>query len=235
LRSWADIIRFLWLSASFLRFHAPCELSHPASTPGPMPRERGRPRRGSPWRPRRPSFSPPGSQPHSLAIVPWVANTPPRPCSASTEPIPVLPPVVDPPRSSSEGPPPPRRPGNYDHQNPVSSTGVQLRDSLENIYGLVFELRQGVDDLHFRVHSTNDKVGDSPSTPGLHERDLSLSPGWSDLRGDASHSNRGRRRQGTERREAWVGVHHLQDGKGRFGNSTTAAGDAEAERAMDND
>jgi len=36
--------------------------------------------------------------------------------------------------------------------------GVQLRDSLENIYGLVFELRQGVDDLHFRVHSTNDKV-----------------------------------------------------------------------------
>jgi hypothetical protein len=36
--------------------------------------------------------------------------------------------------------------------------GVQLRDSLENIYDLVFELRKEVDDLHFRVHSTNTKV-----------------------------------------------------------------------------
>jgi hypothetical protein len=35
---------------------------------------------------------------------------------------------------------------------------VQLRDSLENIYDLVFELRKEVDDLHFRVHSTNNKV-----------------------------------------------------------------------------
>jgi hypothetical protein len=35
---------------------------------------------------------------------------------------------------------------------------VQLRDSLEIIYGLVFELRQGVEDLHFRLQSTDDKV-----------------------------------------------------------------------------
>jgi len=35
---------------------------------------------------------------------------------------------------------------------------MQLRDSLDIIYGLVFELRQGVEDLHFRLHSTNDNV-----------------------------------------------------------------------------
>jgi hypothetical protein len=35
---------------------------------------------------------------------------------------------------------------------------VQLRDSLENIYDLVFELRKEVEDLHFQVHSTNNKV-----------------------------------------------------------------------------
>ena len=35
---------------------------------------------------------------------------------------------------------------------------MQLRDSLEIIYDMVFELRKEVDDLHFRVHSTNNKV-----------------------------------------------------------------------------
>jgi hypothetical protein len=35
---------------------------------------------------------------------------------------------------------------------------MQLRDSLDIIYGLVFELRQGVEDLHFRLHTTDDKV-----------------------------------------------------------------------------
>jgi hypothetical protein len=35
---------------------------------------------------------------------------------------------------------------------------VQLRESLDIIYGLVFELRQGVEDLHFRLQSTDDKI-----------------------------------------------------------------------------
>jgi hypothetical protein len=93
-----------------------------------------------------------------MIMVPWIANLPPCPDPASTELIPGLLPTADPPRSSVEGPPPPRRPGNYTHQNPVSSTGVQLRDNLKNIYDLVFELRKEVDDLHFWVHSTNNKV-----------------------------------------------------------------------------
>jgi hypothetical protein len=35
---------------------------------------------------------------------------------------------------------------------------VQLKDSLDNIFNLVFELRKEVDDLHFRVQFTTTKV-----------------------------------------------------------------------------
>ena len=35
---------------------------------------------------------------------------------------------------------------------------MPLRDTLDIIYGLVFELCQGVEDLHFRLQSTDDKV-----------------------------------------------------------------------------
>jgi hypothetical protein len=35
---------------------------------------------------------------------------------------------------------------------------VQLRESLDIIYGLVFELRQGVEDLHFLLQTTDDKI-----------------------------------------------------------------------------
>jgi len=33
-----------------------------------------------------------------------------------------------------------------------------MKDKVAILYGLVFELRQGVDDLHFRLQLTNDKV-----------------------------------------------------------------------------
>jgi hypothetical protein len=35
---------------------------------------------------------------------------------------------------------------------------VQLRESLAILYGLVFELRQGVEDLQFRLQATDEKV-----------------------------------------------------------------------------
>jgi len=57
-----------------------------------------------------------------------------------------------------EDPPPPHRPGNYEHQDPVSNSGVQLRDNLANIYDFVFELCKEVDDLHFWVQFTTTKV-----------------------------------------------------------------------------
>lgn len=41
---------------------------------------------------------------------------------------------------------------------PDSTINEQLKDKVAILYGLVFELRQGVDDLHFRLQFTNDKV-----------------------------------------------------------------------------
>jgi hypothetical protein len=154
--SWADLIRFLWLLACTHILHASYESLYLVPNPVSMPRERGRPRRGSPWRPRRPSLSPPGPQPHSSTLVPWIAI----PLSLSTLRLKsrYLAPAFQRIPRSSEDPPPPRRPGNYAHQDPVSNTGVQLRDNLANIYDLVFELRKEVDDLHFRVQSTTTKV-----------------------------------------------------------------------------
>jgi hypothetical protein len=35
---------------------------------------------------------------------------------------------------------------------------VQLRESLDIIYGLVFEIRKGVEDLHFLLQFTDDKI-----------------------------------------------------------------------------
>jgi hypothetical protein len=156
--SWADLIRFLWLLTCYITPCAFHESTYLVLNPVLMPRERGKPRRGSPWRPRRPSLSPPGPLPPSSTLVPWLAS-PPQPIHPAYE-EPILGPRLSAnlPRSSAEDPPPPRRPGNYEHQEPVSNTGVQLRDSLDNIYDLVFELRKEVDDLHFRVQFTTTKV-----------------------------------------------------------------------------
>jgi hypothetical protein len=186
-RPWSDLVRILRLFAGLtcLRaFHF--GLVHLASLDSHqhhlMPRPRGRPRRGSPWKPRRPSLSPPDSpsicsspplqpepitppspaplvsQLNSLAIIPRMSGSPSRLCIASTLTEPDPTPVFDFPRSSGGAPPPPRRPGNSEHQPSDSYNGVQLRESLDIIYGLVFELRQGVEDLHFRLQTTDDKM-----------------------------------------------------------------------------
>jgi hypothetical protein len=172
---------FLRLLASLTCLHAlHSSLLHPASSNSQIPHPRGRLRQGSPWKPHGPSLSPPGSpsicssppiqlepspppsplvlQLHSLAIVPWTMDAPSRLCIASTMPVPDPMSVVDLPRSSYREPPPPCRPGNSDHQPSDSYNGVQLQDSLDIIYGLVFELFQGVEDLHFCLQSTDDKV-----------------------------------------------------------------------------
>jgi hypothetical protein len=142
--------------------------------PNHKPRLRGRPRRGSPWRPRRPS-APPSAQPptgpslrfpaetmesiHSLALVP-------RPLSSALR-ILQSPPMAAPPH-----PPLSALPGTSADQNPSSSRnqahkehpsadtvhGEQLKDKLSILYGLVFELRQGVEDLQFRLQLNNEKI-----------------------------------------------------------------------------
>jgi hypothetical protein len=56
------------------------------------------------------------------------------------------------------GEPPPGKPRRTEHQplNPFSNP--QLRESLAIIFGLVFELRQGVEDLQFRLLTVDGNI-----------------------------------------------------------------------------
>jgi hypothetical protein len=50
------------------------------------------------------------------------------------------------------------RASNTKNQSPSSFLDTQLRESLEILFGLVFELRQGVEDLQFRLLALDGKV-----------------------------------------------------------------------------
>jgi hypothetical protein len=141
-----------------------------------MPRPRGRPRRGSPWKPRRPSVSPPASpSSHSSpSIHPEpIPPAPPDIVVSNFDSLAIIPKMLSsssrlPPNPPGFEPPPPP------HQNSAGTTGGepppcenqplnsfldnQLRDSLGILYSLVFELRQGVEDLQFRLLAVDEKV-----------------------------------------------------------------------------
>jgi hypothetical protein len=128
-----------------------------------MPGPRGRPRRGSPWKPRRPSVSPPDSpsicsspplQPepyinpsptspitqfNCLAIIPRMLSSSSRLLLALpvAEPAPI--PVLYSLRNLGGEPLPPCKPGNTGHPSSDSFNGEQLKESLAILYGLVFE------------------------------------------------------------------------------------------------
>jgi hypothetical protein len=173
------ITALVWLQASF---HSPLHLALSIQfTTRIMPRPRGRPRRGSPWKPRRPSVSPPASpsscsspsiQPEpilpsppalavsqfdSLAIVPRLS-------SSASRHLPDPPlfehPLAPIPNSAGKtvGEPPPCEPRSTENQSPNSFPDTQLRESLAILFGLVFELRQGVEDLQFRLLAVDGKV-----------------------------------------------------------------------------
>jgi hypothetical protein len=66
---------------------------------------------------------------------------------------------LDLPRALSEGPPPPTWVPGSSRIPPFDATmGEQVKDKLAILYGLVFELCQGVEDLQFRLQLSNDKV-----------------------------------------------------------------------------
>jgi hypothetical protein len=142
--------------------------------PDHKPRLRGRPRRGSPWRPRRPS-APPSAQPptcsslrfqaepmehvHSLALIPRplcsssrIFQTPPMAAPPHT-PFSALPRTLE-----DKNPPSSRKQGHKEHPSADTVHDEQLKDKLSILYGLVFELRQGVEDLQFRLQLNNEKV-----------------------------------------------------------------------------
>jgi hypothetical protein len=146
-------------------------------------RLRGKPRRGSPWRPRRPSFfshdtSPSAPSRHLQEAQP--SHTPPAQSTASFNSLDLIPrspcsslplllaPTGTEPQSTQrsafpstlgEEPPPPKWDSGSSGIPSVDATTSDLvKDKLAILYGLVFELRQGVEDLQFRLQLSNDKV-----------------------------------------------------------------------------
>jgi hypothetical protein len=140
-------------------------------------RLRGKPQRGSPWRPRRPSFfsrdtspSAPShhlqeAQPSHTASFNSLDLIPRSPCSSL--PLPLAPTGMeqhstqrsDFPRTLDEEPPPLKRDSGSSGIPSVDATTSDLvKDKLAILYGLVFELRQGIEDLQFRLQMSNDKV-----------------------------------------------------------------------------
>jgi hypothetical protein len=140
-----------------------------------MTRIRGRSRRGAPWKPRRPSISRSASssldsssrshhsrsnsghfsstslhleQDHSLAwaLVPYAVTHPPRPPGDP----PIHPPHPEPDLHQS-----------FRGAGPLprdAATPEQTWESLAALYDLAFGIRQGVDDLNFRLQETDFKV-----------------------------------------------------------------------------
>jgi hypothetical protein len=134
------------------------------SMPNHKPRLRGRPRRGSPWRPRRPT-APPSAQPpsrastHHLELVPHSLSSALRvihSLSMAALSHPNLP--APPGTSAAQNPPPSRDQPHMDHSSADTIHGEQLKDKLSILQGLVFELRRGVEDLQFRLELNNEKI-----------------------------------------------------------------------------
>jgi hypothetical protein len=67
-------------------------------------------------------------------------------------------PVLDPLGNLGYKPSPHRTPRKAGHHFTDSFNNAQFRDSLAILHDLVFELRQEVEDLHFRLQATDEKV-----------------------------------------------------------------------------
>jgi hypothetical protein len=118
----------------------------PLQTPSlAMPRQRMRPRRGSPWHPRRPRT------PSSLSD----SSTPDPDCLAVVDTSWTLawhsPPV-------KHAPPPPEQHPRRPRPNPKTNPPSPLRGHSAILQDLVFELREGVNDLQFRVQQMEGKL-----------------------------------------------------------------------------
>jgi hypothetical protein len=137
-----------------------------------MTRPRGRPRRGSPWKPRRPPITPPDStsadsSPRHQSVSTPVSLQAPQFRSMAIipkTPISLLRLIQNPEPSHTPagnigcGPAPQRKPNTAEPHHRDSFDRAQFRDNLAILHTLVFELRQEVADLHFRMEATEAKV-----------------------------------------------------------------------------
>jgi hypothetical protein len=173
-------VLLLWSAlAPVIPLHQATFVPSASCTGLPMTRPRGRPRRGSPWKPRRPPITPPDStsddssprhqsdftpvslqapQFSSMAVIPRTPISLLRlfQDSPATPPNPV--PSHDPPGNLECGPSPQGAPKTAGLHSQDSFDKEQFRNSLSVLHNLVFELRQEVADLHFRIQATDVKV-----------------------------------------------------------------------------
>jgi hypothetical protein len=134
------------------------------SMPNHKPRLRGRPRQGSPWRPRRP-LAPPSEKPplreatHLLALVPQSYNSALHVLHSLSMAEPPGPPLSAPPGTSAAQHPSTLR-GHPCKNRPSADTihGEELKDKLSVLHDLVFELRRGVEDFQFRLQLNSEKI-----------------------------------------------------------------------------
>jgi hypothetical protein len=133
-----------------------------------MPRHklrlRGRPRQGSPWRPRRP-MAPPSEPPptkettHLLALVPQSHGSAWRVLHSLSMTEPPGSPFMAPPGTSATQHPSTSRGQPRENCTPANPLhGEQLKDKISILHGLVFDLRQGVEDLRFRLELNTEKI-----------------------------------------------------------------------------
>ena len=137
-----------------------------------MTRPRGRPRRGAPWRPRRPPLSSPdSSSDNSLPLLRSASSQvtlhPPQPGSMAIIPstsIMLRRPLHDPGPSqpldstSSLGQASQQIPNSPALDGPASMDTAQCRDNVATLYSTAFELQQEVTDFHHRVEAMEIKV-----------------------------------------------------------------------------
>jgi hypothetical protein len=122
-----------------------------------MPRQRMRPRRGSPWHPRRPrtSSSPSGSSTHAFDCLAVIDTT-----LTPTWRHPSFRHSSPPPASGGASANSPH--GRTGHGRPRSKMKTPFpnlpRESSTILHDLVFELREGVDDLQFRVQQMEGRL-----------------------------------------------------------------------------
>jgi hypothetical protein len=143
------------------------------------PRPRGRPKRGSPWKPRRPSITPSdstsgdSSPPRHAKTIPVSLRAPQLSSMAiiSRTPISILrlshdptelpsssKPSGDPPDNLGDHPSPHTAPKRAGPCFPENIDKVQFAESLAILQDLVFELRQEIGDLQYRFQATEGKV-----------------------------------------------------------------------------
>jgi hypothetical protein len=109
--------------------------------------------------------------------------------------------------------------GGSDNNSLIPSIAAQFRDSLAILHDLVFGIRQGVEDLHYRLQDTDAKVELFLQTLSSMHEAFSSSPAETDSNGGASAAT------GEGQDKAQRSAEREREKDGRESNADETAGD----------